>query len=63
MSALLKTLARMKRKIRGSSAVKKTAAGFRQKTFWSKRNWWRTRATPLMGAPPPSPSACRVSSR
>src|SRR5829696_611175 len=50
MSAFLKTLARMKRKIRGSSAVKKTAARFRQKIFWSKRNWWRTSAKPLIAS-------------
>ena len=43
----------MNRKISGSIAVKKTAAGLRQKTFWSKRNWWRTRATPLIDAASP----------
>ena len=39
---VLEDVASRKRKISGSSAVKKTAAGLRQKTFWSKRNWCRT---------------------
>jgi hypothetical protein len=38
ISLFAKTVARMNRKIRGSMAVKKTAARLRQKIFWSKRN-------------------------
>jgi hypothetical protein len=38
MFAFLKKLAKMNRKSSGKIAVKKTDAGFRQKTFWSNRN-------------------------
>jgi hypothetical protein len=31
-------VAKISRKRTGSRAVKKTEAGFRQKTFWAKRN-------------------------
>ena len=48
----VKKVASMNRKISGSAAVKKTAAGLRQNTFWSKRNWWSTIDTPLTRAPP-----------
>ena len=37
--SLPKIVEKMKRKISGSSTVKKTEAGLRQKIFWSKRNW------------------------
>ena len=43
ISSLPKIVAKMKRKISGSSTVKKTDAGLRQNTFWSKRNWCTAR--------------------
>jgi hypothetical protein len=38
ISSLPKIVAKMNRKISGNITVKKTDAGLRQKTFWSKRN-------------------------
>ena len=43
--------------------VKKTAAGLRQKTFWSKRNWWRTQASSALRLPLASAASGSVSSR
>src|ERR1700743_2620449 len=37
----------------GNMTVKKTEAGLRQKAFWSKRNWWPTRAMALIWCSPP----------
>src|ERR1700742_5171167 len=50
--SLPKIVPKMTSSSTGKKTVKPTAAGLRQKAFWSKRNWWPTRARPFIRRSP-----------